>query len=104
MSGLINDFLRTLIAYGIRVTGLFTTLAQRSDCRIPSSSTTTTREYAIDEQTPVLSYGREIIALINQAAAGLDDQVQFARRPVRLGLLNVFCLSVQAALLEVNLH
>ena len=76
MSGLINDFLRTLIAYGIRVTGL--TSRNESVCRIPSSSTTTTREYAIDEQTPVLSYGREIIALINQAAAGLDDQVQFA--------------------------
>ncbi|HEX6730211.1 MAG TPA: GH3 auxin-responsive promoter family protein [Pyrinomonadaceae bacterium] len=79
MSGLINDSLRTFIAYGIRVTGLLTTLAQR--IRIAGFHRRQQQlrvRYAIDDQTPVLSYGREIVALINQAVAGVDGQVQFA--------------------------
>jgi hypothetical protein len=79
MSGLINDFLRALIAYGIRVTGLLMTLAQRIRiARFHRRQQQLRVKYAIDDQTPVLSYGREIIALINQAAAGVHGQVQFA--------------------------
>jgi hypothetical protein len=79
MSGLINDFLRTLIAYGIRVTGLFATLAQRVRVAEFHRRQQQLRvKYAIDDQTPVLSYGRETIALINRAAAGVHGQVQFA--------------------------
>jgi GH3 auxin-responsive promoter len=79
MSDIVNDCLRALIAFGVRMLGLLLALAQR--IRIAGFYRYQQQlrvKYAIDDHTPVLSYGPEVVALIDAAAARVPGQVQFA--------------------------
>jgi GH3 auxin-responsive promoter len=79
MNGILNDCLRALIAYGVKFLGLLMTITQRM--RIASFDRQQQQlrvKYGINMQTPVLSYGSDIAALVDAAAASARGQAQFA--------------------------
>ena len=79
MRGLLNDFLRGLIALGIRWLGLVLILLQRVQIRIfLLNQRRLIRRYGITPDTPVLNFGSELELLIESAAARADKSARFA--------------------------
>jgi hypothetical protein len=79
MRGLVNDWLRWLIALAIRWLGLVLTIAQRVRASTFFwNQKRLTRKYGITSDTPVLTYGPELELLIEGAAARTDKGARFA--------------------------
>jgi len=80
MRGLINDWLRRLIGYGILTLGLILVIVQ--SVRIGTfrrNQNRLRRRYKISASTPVLSYGAEVEELIQTAAAHAGGNARFAK-------------------------
>jgi hypothetical protein len=80
MPGLINDFLRNVIARGIAVLGFFLQRNQRFQIASFTKNQKRLRQrYGITSHTPVLTYGSETEQLINNAGRKLGRKAMFAK-------------------------
>ena len=79
MRGVVNDYLRRLIALGIECLGLVLTIVQRARARLFFwSQKRLTRRYGITSDTPILTFGPEQEQLIERAAARAERGARFA--------------------------
>ena len=79
MQGLINDFLRQIIAIGIAVLGFFLERKQRFQiATFTTNQQKLRRRYGIASDSPVLTYGPEIEQRISSAARKLGHKAKFA--------------------------
>ena len=79
MRGLINDWLRRLIGYGIVTLGLILSIVQWVRIRIfQRNQSRLRRRYKITASTPVLSYGDDVEKLIQTAATHAGGNARFA--------------------------
>jgi len=79
MNAIVNDSLRLIVSYSVRLLGLWMTILQR--IRIAGFHRHQQKlrlKYGIKRQTPVLCYGSDLVALIDGAAARRRGRVQFA--------------------------
>ncbi|HSE34131.1 MAG TPA: GH3 auxin-responsive promoter family protein [Pyrinomonadaceae bacterium] len=79
MRALINDSLRFSIGAAIRALGAVVTVVHRLRiCFFSYNQNRLVRKYKISDQTPVRSYGKELEALVRDAASSKRDVVRFA--------------------------
>jgi hypothetical protein len=79
MRGLINDWLRRLIGYGIVTLGLILSIVQWVRIRsFRSNQSRLRRRYEITASTPVLPYGDDVEKLIQTAATQASGNARFA--------------------------
>jgi hypothetical protein len=79
MRGLINDFLRVLIAFGIKWLGLGLIVVQRVQTRMFClNQKRLIDRYGITSDTPIFTFGPELELLIERAAARADKSAKFA--------------------------
>ncbi len=98
MRGMINDFLRRLIALGIEGFGLVLTIVQRFRARtFFRTQKRLSLRYKITSNTPILTFGPELERLIERAAAKGATRAKFAwtsgstAKPKRILYTNRVC-------------
>lgn len=79
MTGLVNDALRYVIAWAIRLLGVVLEIRQRLRIlRYAPNQRRLRRKYRIHSDTPVLAYGPRVVEAIRHAAAHAARDTQFA--------------------------
>ena len=79
MTGLVNDALRYVIAWAIRLLGVVLEIRQRLRIlRYAAKQRRLRRKYRIHRDTPVLSYGPRVVEAIRHASAHAARHAQFA--------------------------
>ena len=79
MTGLVNDALRSVIAWAIRLLGVVLDIRQGLRIlRFATNQRRLRRKYRIHSDTPVLSYGPRVVEAIRHVAAHAAPDTQFA--------------------------
>src|SRR5687768_15589827 len=107
MRGLVNDFLRGLIALGTKWLGLVLIVVQRVQTSIfYLNQKRLIQTYGIASDTPILTFGSELELLIDRAAARADKSARFAQtsgstaKPKRILYTNQRLYKVKKAYIE----